>query len=204
MRLTVAVAQATPVVLDLAGSVEKACQWIAEAGRRGARVVAFPETWIPCYPLWCDPGTFGKWEHGPSKKLQARLARNSVAIPSPQLEKLCAAARSPKIAAHTFGRLPVHKKAIPVEMYGALLQEKSIGARDTGAVPRGMSCGRGDGLKGQSWPCSFNLAHHLTPPAVCRTRRYAWCNPVPRHHAPQSPSLPANWPLHIDLPGAPA
>ncbi len=99
MKLTVAVAQATPVVLDLAGSVEKACQWIAEAGQRGARLVAFPETWIPVYPLWCDAGTFGKWDHTPSKKLQARLVRNSVAIPSPELEKVCAAAGKAKCAA---------------------------------------------------------------------------------------------------------
>jgi predicted amidohydrolase len=98
MKITVAVAQATPVVLDLAGSVEKACQWIAEAGRRGARLVAFPETWIPCYPLWCDAGTFGKWEHGPSKKLHARLVRNSVEIPSAETKKLCAAARQAQVA----------------------------------------------------------------------------------------------------------
>ena len=99
MKLTVAVAQATPVVLDLGGSIEKACQWIAEAGRRGARLVAFPETWIPCYPLWCDAGTFGKWEHSPSKKLHARLVRNSVEIPSAETKKLCAAARQAQVAA---------------------------------------------------------------------------------------------------------
>jgi predicted amidohydrolase len=98
MKLTVAVAQATPAVLDLSASVEKACGWMAEASRRGARLVAFPETWIPCYPLWCDAGTFGKWEHAPSKKLQARLARNSVAIPSPETEKLRAAARAANAA----------------------------------------------------------------------------------------------------------
>jgi predicted amidohydrolase len=99
MKLTVAVAQATPVVLDQSGSVEKACQWIAEAGRRGARLIAFPETWIPCYPLWCDAGTFGKWEHAPSKKLHTRLVRNSVEIPSAETEKLAKAARQAKVAA---------------------------------------------------------------------------------------------------------
>ena len=99
MKIIVAVAQATPVVLNLAGSVEKAYQWIAESGRRGARLVTFSETWIPCYPLWCDAGTFGKWEHGPSKKLHARLVRNSVEIPSAETKKLCAAARQAQVAA---------------------------------------------------------------------------------------------------------
>ncbi len=36
MNWIVAVAQATPAVLDRRASVEKACQWIAEAGKRGA------------------------------------------------------------------------------------------------------------------------------------------------------------------------
>ena len=88
MKLTVAVAQATPVVLDLAGTIAKACDWIREAGRRGAQLVAFPETWIPVYPLWCDAGTFGTWDHEPSKRLHARLARNSLAIPSPETDQL--------------------------------------------------------------------------------------------------------------------
>jgi predicted amidohydrolase len=98
MKLSVAVAQATPVVLDRTASVQKACEWIREAGRRGARLLAFPETWIPCYPLWCDAGTFGKWQHEPSKKLHARLARNSIEIPSPETEKLCRAARQAQVA----------------------------------------------------------------------------------------------------------
>jgi len=98
MKLKVAVAQATPVMLDLAGSIDKACEWIARAGKQGARLVAFPETWIPCYPLWCDAGTFGKWDHGPSKKLHARLVRNSLAIPSPETEKLGNAACKAGIA----------------------------------------------------------------------------------------------------------
>lgn len=98
MKLKIAAAQATPAVLDRAACVEKACQWIAEAGRRGARLLAFPETWIPCYPFWCDAGTFGKWQHQPSKKLHARLVRNSVEVPSAETEKLCEAARRAGVA----------------------------------------------------------------------------------------------------------
>ena len=98
MKFTVAVAQATPVVLNLAGCIDKACKLIAEAGKRGAQLIGFPETWIPTYPLWCDAGTFGKWGHEPSKRLHARLSRNALVIPSPETEALCRAARSAKCA----------------------------------------------------------------------------------------------------------
>jgi len=98
MKLTIAIAQASPVVLDLPACVSKACDWVAQAGRRGAQFIAFPETWLPVYPLWCDAGTFGKWGHEPSKRLHARLARNSLIIPSKETEALCRAAREARCA----------------------------------------------------------------------------------------------------------
>lgn len=98
MKITVAVAQATPEVLQLQASVEKACHWIARAARRGAALIAFPETWLPVYPFWCDFGTFGRWEHTPSKKLHARLIHNSLTLPSAETSRLCDAARKAGIA----------------------------------------------------------------------------------------------------------
>jgi nitrilase len=98
VKLTVGVAQQTPAVLDLAGCIDKAARLIAEAGRHGIRLLAFPEAWIPTYPLWCDAGTFGLWDHEPSKKLQARLVRNSLAVPSPETAALCRAARESRVA----------------------------------------------------------------------------------------------------------
>lgn len=55
---TIAVAQVTPIVLDLQATLEKACDVIAEAGRNGAKLVVFPEAFIPAYPdwVWLIPG----------------------------------------------------------------------------------------------------------------------------------------------------
>ena len=48
----VAVAQAEPVWLDLEGSVSKTNHLIADAANGGAKLVSFPEVWIPGYPAW--------------------------------------------------------------------------------------------------------------------------------------------------------
>jgi nitrilase len=48
----VAVTQAEPVWLDLGKTVEKTCKLIHEAASHGAKIVTFPECWIPGYPAW--------------------------------------------------------------------------------------------------------------------------------------------------------
>lgn len=50
--IKVAVTQAEPVWLDLAESVKKVIDLIAEAAGKGARIIAFPEVWLPGYPAW--------------------------------------------------------------------------------------------------------------------------------------------------------
>ena len=90
----VAIAQAAPVFLNLEESVEKAVRLTAEAAAKGARLVAFGETWLPGYPAWLDlcPGA-ASWDHPPAKRAHARLVENSAVIPGPETDRLCAAAR---------------------------------------------------------------------------------------------------------------
>jgi nitrilase len=48
----VAVVQAAPCLLDLDAGVEKAIALIDQAGKAGARLINFPEIWLPGYPWW--------------------------------------------------------------------------------------------------------------------------------------------------------
>ncbi|HVG18167.1 MAG TPA: carbon-nitrogen hydrolase family protein [Blastocatellia bacterium] len=92
--IKVAAVQAAPVYLDLRPSVEKAMTLIAEAAALGAKLIVFPETWLPGYPAWLDCcRDVALWDHAPTKKVFARLMDNSVVVPGPVTEALGAAAR---------------------------------------------------------------------------------------------------------------
>ena len=47
-----AAVQRPPVVLDREATLARAIDTIAEAAAQGARLVVFPETWLPTYPYW--------------------------------------------------------------------------------------------------------------------------------------------------------
>jgi nitrilase len=89
--LVVATVQAAPVFLDRDATVERAVSLIEEAANEGARLIAFPETWIPGYPSWIYHAA--KWDDPASKRAFARLLANSVPVPSPATDALCLAAQ---------------------------------------------------------------------------------------------------------------
>ena len=86
----VAAVQAASVFLDREGSTQKACRLIREAGQKGARVIAFPEGFIPAHPIWYHHHAA---TNAIANKLAVELFKNSVEIPGPEIDALCAAAR---------------------------------------------------------------------------------------------------------------
>ena len=89
-RFTVAAVQAAPVFLDREATVDKACQLIAEAAGNDARLVVFPESFIPAYPDWVWAIPAGQQDI--LNELYAELLDNAVEIPGPATERLCQAA----------------------------------------------------------------------------------------------------------------
>jgi predicted amidohydrolase len=90
----VAVIQHAPVFLNIEESLEKGCALVEQAAGQGADVIAFPETWLPGYPVWLDfSPSAALWDYAPAKALYQLLVENSIAIPGKHLEQLLAMAR---------------------------------------------------------------------------------------------------------------
>lgn len=88
-KFIAAAVQASPVYLDAAKTVEKAVSLIAEAAGNGARLVVFPEVFIPGYPYWnwiTDPVTGSAWFE--------KLVRASIFADGPEVARVCAAAKA--------------------------------------------------------------------------------------------------------------
>jgi predicted amidohydrolase len=89
-----AVIQHAPVFLNLEASLEEACALIEQAANGGAEVIAFPETWLPGYPVWLDYAPQAAlWDHPPAKALYRLLVENSMSVPGSHLQRLQATAR---------------------------------------------------------------------------------------------------------------
>ena len=86
-----AVVQAAPVFLNRQGTVEKACRLIREAGRTGAKLVVFPEAWIPTFPHW--PRALPKGERDLSQDAWVALYQESIEIPGQETKILGDAAK---------------------------------------------------------------------------------------------------------------
>jgi nitrilase len=87
----VAAVQATPVVLDLDASLEKALRLLGEAASEGAQLVVFPETFLSLYPSYA-------WARMPGDESERdafweRFWGSSVEVPGEVVDRLVTACR---------------------------------------------------------------------------------------------------------------
>jgi nitrilase len=88
-RFKAAAVHAAPVFLDKHATTQKAVSLIREAARAGAEVVAFPETFIPAFPVWA-----ALWAPIDNHDLFVRMADQSVRLDGPEVKLLRDEARS--------------------------------------------------------------------------------------------------------------
>lgn len=94
--IKVSITQKPPILLNLAASITKAVETIEEAASNGAKLIVFPEAYLPGYPTWIwrlKPGadiTLGN-------EIHAKLRANAVATNTSDLDPIAKAAAKHQI-----------------------------------------------------------------------------------------------------------
>lgn len=95
-RHRVAVVQHPPVTLDRRKTLERGVRLLEEAAAHGARLISFPEAWVPGYPEWM-------WRLRPgddfelTSEIHGRLIENAVDLKAGDLKPIQSAARRLKV-----------------------------------------------------------------------------------------------------------
>ena len=155
----VAVIQKPPVLLDRQRSLQAAVASVAEAATGGAKLVVFPEAFIPGYPVWIwrlRPGG----DSALSTKFYALLLDQAVSLQRGDLAPLCEAAREHSVTIvcgiherdDEFSRSTLYNCVVVIGADG-VLQNRHRKLMPTN--PERMVWGLGDasGLKVVDTPC---------------------------------------------------
>ena len=91
-----AVVQHPPVTLHRQKTLQRGVELVEEAAAKGARLISFPETWVPGYPEWLwrlRPGE----DYDLTHEIHGRLIENAVDLKAGDLKPVQAAAKRHKV-----------------------------------------------------------------------------------------------------------
>jgi nitrilase len=95
--VTVACVQAEPAILDRDATIEKLAALAGEAAGNGAKLLVFPESFVPVYPSSVWARALAGWAEPGAKEAFALLARESLEIPGDAAERLGEIARAHEV-----------------------------------------------------------------------------------------------------------
>ena len=157
--MRIAVVQRPPVLLDRSRTIEDAVAAICEVAANGARLVVFPEAYIPGYPAWIwrlRPGA----DMALAEKLHAQLLASAVSLDGDDLMLLREAAKVHSMTVvcginerdAQFSRSTLYDTVVVIGPDGRLLNRHR---KLMPTNPERMVWGLGDasGLKVQATPC---------------------------------------------------
>ena len=96
-KFIAAVAQAAPVAFDPVRTIAKLRQLAADAARKGARLVLFPEAFISAYPKGLDFGARIGMRSFEGREDFRRYFESSIDVPGPHVDTLAEIARENRI-----------------------------------------------------------------------------------------------------------
>lgn len=89
-----------PVWFDTDATLAKGVRLIEQAAEEGARLVVFPETWLPGFPYWgadvSDDDGLASGSQGLSRDIWAHYLWSSIEVPGKETDILCEVARRTK------------------------------------------------------------------------------------------------------------
>ena len=115
--MRIAAVQATPVILDAEGCVDKVVRLLGEAAAAGAELAVLPETFIPLYPSNAWARAAAAFTH--DDPLWERLWANSVDVPGPLVDRLADACAEHQI--HCVIGVNERETERPGTLYNAML-----------------------------------------------------------------------------------
>ena len=154
-----AIIQKPAAFLDKQATISKAARLVDEAASQGAKLVIFPEAFIPGYPAWIwrlRPG--GDW--GLFDTMHARLLENAVTVASNDLAPLYAAARTHNLTIvcglnerdSEFSHATIYNSVVVIGPEGELLN-KHRKLMPTNSERMVWGFGDASGLKAVDTPC---------------------------------------------------
>lgn len=93
-KLTVALAQISPVWLDREQTVGKVARWVEKAAERGAGLVVFGETLVPGYPFWLAHTGGAEFDSKVQKEIHSHYLDQAVDLDAGHLDPLSDLARA--------------------------------------------------------------------------------------------------------------
>lgn len=91
--MRIAAVQTSPVYLDRAATIDVVLDRLAEAGAGDADLVAFPEVFVPGYPVWLDLTNAAAWEDPGQQETFARYVDQSVEVHGAEFAQVVDAVR---------------------------------------------------------------------------------------------------------------
>lgn len=97
-RLTIGIAQISPVWLNREKTLDKIIEYVCSAAQKGCELVVFGEALLPGYPFWIELTDGARFNSSVQKEIHAHYVQNAIQVEAGHLNRLCEVVAQHRIA----------------------------------------------------------------------------------------------------------